>query len=123
MQRSTIARRPRPPHDPLAAPAVDRRLEAIGAMLSDGAAACDAGRWTNADAARGMLAAAADCYALAFGYGAALEVPAGAALPPHARATIARACGDDARHTAPRRRSRPLKLAPRNRAAGRSFLI
>lgn len=95
MNRSTIARRPRPPHDPLVVPPVDCRLEAIGAMLTDGADACDAGRWTNADAARGMLAAAADVFALAFGYGAALEVPADAALPRHALATIARACGDD----------------------------
>lgn len=77
-----------------ARPPVDRRLEAIGYMLADGADALEAGRWSDRDAGRAMLAAAADALALAHGYPAALAVPRGAQLPASAARTIARACGD-----------------------------
>lgn len=84
----------RPPARGAAHRAPDRRLVAIAAMLADGADALDAGRWTEADAARLCAAVAGDAYALAYGYGGALDVPPGARLPQHAAAAIARACGD-----------------------------
>lgn len=74
----------------------NRKLEALAAIAADGAEACRAGRWTPEDAAHAFAAMAGDLYALAFGYAAALDVPRAAALPRHAAAAIAAACGDDA---------------------------
>ena len=96
MIRSAIRRALPPPVRPgraaVHAPG-DRRLVALGMILADGADALDAGR-SRHDAARAMLAAAADILAIAYGYGAALEVPIGARLPRHVAETIARAAGD-----------------------------
>ena len=93
IRRALPARDARPRRAACHAPG-DRRLVALGMMLADGADALYAGRSTSRDAAGAMLAAAADILAIAYGYGAALEVPIGARLPRHAAETIARAAGD-----------------------------
>lgn len=71
----------------------DARLIALGDILTAGA---DAAAQPGADvleAAGTMTAAAADAYALAYGYGGALAVPAGLRVLARVAAAIERAAG------------------------------
>ena len=73
----------------------DRRLLAIGDILTN---AADVAARPGADpreAASAMLAAAADCYGLCYGYSGALAVPAGVRVLARVAAVLARAAGDD----------------------------
>jgi len=81
---------------PPARPSVgDRRLMALGDILAHGAT--QAGR-PDADvlqAAATMTAAAADLYAISYGYSGALAVPAGLRVLARAARVLARAAGDE----------------------------
>lgn len=72
----------------------DLRLIALGDLLAHGA---DVAAQPGADAleaAGTMNAAAADVYALAYGYGGALAVPAGVRVLARVAAVLARVAGD-----------------------------
>ena len=69
---------------------VDPRLVA----LARGADVAARGGGRARDAAETMLAAAADCYGIAYGCDGALAVPAGARLPRRVVDVLARAAGD-----------------------------
>lgn len=77
-----LAGRPRPASRP------DHRLIAIGTMLADYARACSEGELTVGDAETAFLTAAADLYALAYGFPGALAIPAGTRVPQFVSETV-----------------------------------
>ena len=72
----------------------DRRLLAIGDMLSHAATSAARPGADAADAADTMIAVAADVYALSYGCDGALAVPAGVRVLARVAAVLARAAGD-----------------------------
>lgn len=74
----------------------DRRLLAIGDMLAHAADAAARPGADPRDTADTLLAAAADCYGIAYGCDGALAVPAGLRVLARVASVLARAAGDDA---------------------------
>ena len=72
----------------------DRRLLAIGDMLTRAADIAARPGADPRDASDTMLAAAADAYSIAYGYDGALAVPAGLRVLARVAAVLARAAGD-----------------------------
>lgn len=74
----------------------DVRLLALGDMLDAAAGAAAKPGADALEAAGTLTAAAADAYAIAYGYGGALAVPAGVRVLARVAAAISRAAGDAA---------------------------
>lgn len=77
-----------------ATPNADPRCVALGDMLAAGAVKAHTGGPRARAAAETMIAAAADAYALAYGYSGALAIPAGTRVPRRVAVVLAAAAGD-----------------------------